>query len=65
MNLVKYFRFTTKTNQIAVTIAEEMEHMESYIKIQQVRFPERVTYEIDISEGRPSGNSAALNSAVY
>ncbi|VTR62029.1 Inner membrane protein ypdA [Actinobacillus pleuropneumoniae] len=51
MNLVKYFRFTTKTNQIAVTVAEEMEHMESYIKIQQVRFPERVTYEIDISEG--------------
>lgn len=51
MNLVKYFRFTTKTNQIAVTIAEEMEHMESYIKIQQVRFPEHVTYEIRISEG--------------
>lgn len=50
MNLVKYFRFTTKTNQIAVTIAEEMEHMESYIKIQQVRFPERVTYEIHISD---------------
>lgn len=51
MNLVKYFRFTTKTNQVAVTIAEEMEHMESYIKIQQVRFPERVTYEIRISDG--------------
>ncbi|WP_202128492.1 sensor histidine kinase [Paenibacillus dendrobii] len=51
MNLVKYFRFTTKTNQIAVTIAEEMEHMESYIKIQQVRFPERVTYDIHITDG--------------
>lgn len=51
MNLVKYFRFTTKTNQIVVTIAEEMEHMESYIKIQQVRFPGRVTYEIHISDG--------------
>ncbi|BFH63186.1 sensor histidine kinase [Paenibacillus azoreducens] len=51
MNLVKYFRFTTKTNQVAVTVAEEMEHMESYIKIQQVRFPERITYEIRISNG--------------
>lgn len=51
MNLVKYFRFTTKTNQVAVTVAEEMEHMESYIKIQQVRFPERVTYRIQIEEG--------------
>lgn len=57
MNLVKYFRFTTKTNQIAVTIAEEMEHMESYIKIQQVRFPERVTYEIHISD---SADQAAI-----
>jgi two-component system sensor histidine kinase YesM len=51
MNLVKYFRFTTRTNQVAVTIQEEMEHMESYIKIQQVRFPERITYEIQIENG--------------
>ncbi|KKO52484.1 sensor histidine kinase [Paenibacillus sp. DMB20] len=51
MNLVKYFRFTTRTNQIAVTIVEEMEHMESYIKIQQVRFPGRVTYAFRISDG--------------
>ncbi|GIO68515.1 cache domain-containing sensor histidine kinase [Paenibacillus cookii] len=50
MNLVKYFRFTTKTHQVAVTIAEEMEHMESYIKIQQVRFPERITYAFHIAE---------------
>lgn len=50
MNLVKYFRFTTKTNQVAVTVAEEMEHMESYIKIQQVRFPERVTYHIQLAD---------------
>ena len=57
MNLVKYFRFTTKTNQIAVTIAEEMEHMESYIKIQQLRFPARVSYEIHIAEG---ANQAAI-----
>lgn len=51
MNLVKYFRFTTRTNQVAVTIQEEMEHMESYIKIQQVRFPERITYEIQMEKG--------------
>jgi len=51
MNLVKYFRFTTRTNQVAVTVHEEMEHMESYIRIQQVRFPERITYEIHIGDG--------------
>jgi two-component system sensor histidine kinase YesM len=50
LNLVKYFRFTTKTNQMVVTIAEEMEHMESYIKIQQLRFPDRVTYGYEIAK---------------
>lgn len=55
MNLVKYFRFTTRTNQAFVTVNEEMEHMESYIKIQQVRFPERITYEIQIEEGAGEG----------
>lgn len=57
MNLVKYFRFTTRTNQVAVTIQEEMEHMESYIKIQQVRFPERITYEIQMEK---SAEEAAI-----
>lgn len=51
LNLVKYFRFTTKTNQSVVTIADEMEHMESYINIQQLRFPDRITYSYQVTNG--------------
>ncbi|NEW04765.1 HAMP domain-containing protein [Paenibacillus sp. SYP-B3998] len=50
LNLMKYFRFTTQTHRNVVTIAEEMEHMESYINIQQLRFPERITYTFDIEK---------------
>ncbi|MCC3377273.1 sensor histidine kinase [Cohnella sp. REN36] len=50
LNLVKYFRFTTKTGQSFVMLAEEMEHMDSYLRIQQVRFPDRITYRIAVEE---------------
>lgn len=50
MNLVKYFRFTTQTHRSVVTIEEELDHMESYIQIQQYRFPNRITYQFDIEE---------------
>lgn len=50
LNLVQYFRFATRTNQVAVTMAEEMEHLESYIRIQQVRFPDQVTYACHLPE---------------
>jgi len=48
LNLVKYFRFSTKTSQSFVTLSEEMEHMESYLRIQQLRFPERITFRIEL-----------------
>lgn len=50
LNLVKYFRFTTKTSKQFVTLSEEMEHMDSYLRIQQLRFPERITYRFVMDE---------------
>lgn len=50
LNLVKYFRFTTKTSQPFVRLSEEMEHMDSYLCIQQLRFPGRITFRITIDE---------------
>ncbi|NMM53703.1 sensor histidine kinase [Paenibacillus aquistagni] len=50
LNLVKYFRFTTQTHRSVVTIEEELDHMESYIQIQQYRFPHRITYQFDIED---------------
>jgi len=48
LNLVKYFRFATKTGQPFVALAEEMEHMDSYLRIQQLRFPGRITFRIEM-----------------
>lgn len=50
LNLVKYFRFTTKTSQPFVSLSQEMEHMDSYLCIQQLRFPGRLTFRIEIEE---------------
>jgi len=50
LNLVKYFRFATKTGQPFVALAEEMEHMDSYLRIQQLRFPGRITYRIEVGD---------------
>ncbi|UKS29320.1 histidine kinase [Paenibacillus sp. HWE-109] len=54
LNLVKYFRFTTQTHRNVVSIAEELEHMESYIKIQQLRFPDRITYNFEVENSLQS-----------
>ncbi|MFD2331027.1 histidine kinase [Cohnella sp. GCM10020058] len=50
LNLVKYFRFTTQTNQPFVTLSEELDHMDSYLRIQQLRFPGRITFRIGLEE---------------
>ncbi|MEC0231898.1 cache domain-containing sensor histidine kinase [Paenibacillus alba] len=50
LNLVKYFRFTTQTHRNVVSIAEELEHMESYMNIQKLRFPDRITFNFEVEE---------------
>ncbi|CAM4007428.1 histidine kinase [Paenibacillus alkaliterrae] len=51
LNMVNYFRFTTQTHRSVVRIAEELEHMESYINIQQHRFPGKITYRFEVEDG--------------
>lgn len=48
LHLVKYFRFVTRTNVSQVTLAEELEHLDSYFRIQQLRFPDHMTYRIAV-----------------
>ena|GEM_PF-97899 len=50
LNLVKYFRFTTRISGSLVAVGEEMEHMDSYLRIQQLRFPGKIDFDIDIDE---------------
>jgi len=49
IHLVKYFRFATRTHAASSTMKEELEHITSYLGIQQVRFPETLDYSIYLS----------------
>ncbi|HSV11406.1 MAG TPA: histidine kinase [Hanamia sp.] len=49
--LVEYFRFMFRSNSPFVFIKDELHHTENYLRIQQLRFPELLFYNIDVSLG--------------
>lgn len=49
-NLVDYFRFMFRSNQLFVSLDEEIKHTISYLKIQALRFPDHLKYIIIISD---------------
>lgn len=48
LHLVRYFRYTTRTQVSAITVGEEIEHIYHYLSIQKVRFPETLTFEFEV-----------------
>ena len=48
--LGRYFRYATKSDKDIVTIKEEIDNIENYIRIQKMRYPEKIDYHIDISD---------------
>jgi two-component system sensor histidine kinase YesM len=50
-HLAQYFRFVTQTNLSVVTISQEMKHIESYLEIHQLRFPQHIRYETYVEPG--------------
>ncbi len=48
--LMQYFRFLYNQNSDLVVIAEEMEHVRTYVQIQKMRRPNRITFEYHIDE---------------
>lgn len=50
IHLMKYLRFVTRSNIAMVKLIEEVNHIEHYLQIQQLRFPDHLTYEIDMDE---------------
>ena len=48
--LAKCLRYCININNDMVTLAEEFENVENYIKIQKTRFGEKLQFEIDIDE---------------
>ncbi len=49
-SLSSYFRAFLSNGKDIVTIAEERQHVKSYLEIQQVRYKDIIDYEIDIDE---------------
>jgi len=48
--LVKHFRFMFRTDLTFVRLGEELEHTRNYIHIQELRFPDHLTFEIDVDD---------------
>ncbi|MFD0672363.1 sensor histidine kinase [Cohnella sp. GCM10027633] len=48
LHLVRYFRFTTRTQVSTVTIKEEIEHIYHYLSIQKYRFPETLDFSFEV-----------------
>jgi two-component system sensor histidine kinase YesM len=51
IHLAQYFRFITRTNLSIVKVSQEMKHIESYLEIQQLRFPQHLRYETWVESG--------------
>lgn len=49
-HLAEYFRFITKTQQGTVTLEAEIRHIQNYLEIQKLRFPNQLVYEIELPE---------------
>lgn len=47
LHLADYFRFIMRANRDTITLKEEISHIENYMTIQQIRFPDKLlcTYE--------------------
>ncbi|NIK69944.1 MULTISPECIES: histidine kinase [unclassified Paenibacillus] len=50
LNLVRYFRYMFRSNLTFVTVKDELEHVRNYIRIQELRFPDRLSFEIAAPE---------------
>lgn len=48
--MVRYLRYVFNNGNKPVMLKEEISHMEDYIAIQQMRYPDRVFFETDIEE---------------
>ncbi len=51
VSLSKYYRLILNKGEDTLTLAEELQHVGYYIKIQDIRFPGKLTYIQDVEEG--------------
>ena len=49
--LARFFRISLSRGKSIITVKDELEHVRNYLMIQQMRFKNKFTYEIDADEG--------------
>ncbi len=50
-SLGKFFRISLSSGREVITVGEELEHVENYLKIQEIRYKDKLQYSFDIEEG--------------
>lgn len=50
LHLVRHLRFMTRTDRTLVPLSEELDHINNYLIIQKIRFPNAFDYSIDIEQ---------------
>lgn len=48
--LVRYYRYTLRSTGTFVRLHDELEHVENYLSIQQMRFPDKLDVCVDVQE---------------
>lgn len=48
--LIRYFRYMFQSNLSFVTLKNELEHVQNYLRIQELRFPGQLIHEIKVPE---------------
>ncbi len=48
--LVDYFRFMFRSNLTFVTVRDEIQHTLNYLRIQEMRFPKNLTYDVSVPD---------------
>jgi len=61
LHLANYFRYIMRVNREAITLDEELKHIESYIEIQKFRFPNKLTCVISVPTNMMSVTIPALS----
>lgn len=50
MCLVQYFRYMLQSNQSLVLLRDELQHVRNFLRIQQLRFPDRLKIEVYVPD---------------
>ncbi|WP_341279218.1 histidine kinase [Paenibacillus sp. FSL H8-0537] len=60
LHLADYFRFIMRSNRDMILLSEELDHIDNYITIQKMRFPDKLQFTYDVPEFVKNYKVAAL-----